>query len=92
MRGEQRADTNKTFTEHEAFVEFGRRLARLRGVEDAFSQASSVNGEISAPYILANCPSAWNSWPILISGLIAICLISGTLGWVYNRNAKPTPI
>lgn len=54
MRGEQRADSNKTFMEHEAFVDFGRRLARLRGVEEAFSQASSVNGEISAPYILAS--------------------------------------
>jgi hypothetical protein len=66
MRGEIRAESSQAFTEHEAFVRFGRRLASLRGVEEAFRQASSVNGEISAPYILASCPYAWNSWPIFM--------------------------
>jgi hypothetical protein len=41
MRGEKGADSNKTFMEHEAFVNFGRRLARLRGVEEAFSLTES---------------------------------------------------
>jgi hypothetical protein len=91
MRGEKLAESNQTFMEHEAFVEFGRRLARLRGVEEAFSQASTANGEISGPYILASCPYAWNSWPILASGLIAICLLVGVFGVVYKRKLKPTP-
>jgi hypothetical protein len=92
MRGEKRAESNKTFMEHEAFVEFGRRLARLRGVEEAFSQASTVNGEISGHYIFASCPYTWNSWPVLISGLIAICLLAGALGFVYKRKTRSAPI
>jgi hypothetical protein len=90
MRGEMRAASSQAFTEHEAFVQFGRRLASLRGVEEAFSQAASVNGEISAPYILASCPHAWNRWPILVSGLIAACLLAGVLVLLYSkRSVKP---
>jgi hypothetical protein len=90
MRGEMRAESSQAFTEHEAFVQFGRRLASLRGVEEAFSQAASVNGEISAPYILASCPHAWNRWPILVGGLIATCLLAGVLVSLYSkRPVKP---
>jgi hypothetical protein len=90
MRGERRAELSPVFTEHETFVQFGRRLASLRGVEEAFSQAASVNGEISAPYILASCPHAWNRWPILVSGLIAAGLLAGVLVLLYSkRSVKP---
>jgi hypothetical protein len=90
MRGERRAESSPVFMEHETFVQFGRRLASLRGVEEAFSQAASVNGEISAPYILASCPHASNRWPILVSGLIAACLLAGVLVLLYSkRSVKP---
>src|SRR5262245_26481976 len=82
--GVKRAEASQVFMEHESFVEFGRRLARIRGVEEAFSQSSSVNGEVSGPYILDSCPRAWNRWPILVSGLIAICILAGVLGFVYR--------
>ena len=91
MRGKKRAEDSRTFTEHESFVEFGRRLARLKGIEDAFSQASAVNGEISAPYILASCPYDWRSWPVLIAGLIGVCLLAGVFAFVYGRRYKTAP-
>ena len=89
MRGEKRAEASQIFMEHEAFVEFGRRLARLRGIEEAFGQASAVNGEVSAPYILASCPYPWSSWPILLSGFIAICLLAGILAAYWKRKSRP---
>ncbi|HET9688111.1 MAG TPA: hypothetical protein VFP79_13150 [Pseudolabrys sp.] len=93
MRGERRAELSPVFMEHETFVQFGRRLASLRGVEEAFSQAASVNGEISAPHILASCPHPWNRWPILMSGLIAACLLAGVLVLLYSkRSVKPAPM
>jgi hypothetical protein len=93
MRGERRAELSPVFMEHETFVQFGRRLASLRGVEEAFSQAASVNGEISAPYVLASCPHPWNRWPILMSGLIAACLLAGVLVLLYSkRSVKPAPM
>jgi hypothetical protein len=93
MRGERRAESSPVFMEHETFVQFGRRLANLRGIEEAFSQAASVNGEISAPYILASCPHPWNRWPILISGLIAACLLAGVLMLLCSkRSVKPAPM
>jgi hypothetical protein len=92
MRGEKRAEASQIFMEHEAFVEFGRRLARLRGIEEAFGQASAVNGEVSAPYILASCPYAWSSWPIVLSGFIAICLLAGILAVYWKRKSRPAPI
>ena len=91
MRGVKRAEASKVFMEHESFVEFGRRLARLRGAEEAFSQSSSVNGEVSGPYILDSCPRAWNRWPIVVSGLIVICVLAGVLGFVYKRKLKAAP-
>jgi hypothetical protein len=91
MRGVKRAEASQVFKEHESFVEFGRRLARVRGVEEAFTQASSVNGEVSGPYILDSCPPAWNRWPILVSGLIAICVLAGVLAFVYKRKLKAAP-
>jgi hypothetical protein len=93
MRGEMSADSSQAFTEHEAFVKFGRRLASLRGVEDGFKQAASINGELSAPHILASCPPAWPLWPIVIGGLLAACAAAGGLIFLYNRRpAKPAPM
>jgi len=90
MRGEEGADSSQAFTEHEAFVKFGRRLASLRGVEDGFKQAAAVNGEVSAPHILASCSPAWPMWPIVVGGLIAVCAAAGGLALLYNRKpAKP---
>ena len=83
MRGVRRAEASQVFMEHESFVEFGRRLARIRGVEEAFSQSSSVNGEVSGPYILDSCPRAWSRW-----SLIAICILAGVLGFVYKHKLK----
>ena len=91
MRGVKRAEASQVFMEHESFVEFGRRLARIRGVEEAFSQSSSVNGEVSGPYILDSCPRAWNRWPTVVSGLIVICVLAGVLGFVYKRKLKAAP-
>jgi hypothetical protein len=51
-----------------------------------------VNGEVSAPYILASCPYAWSSWPILLSGFIAICLLAGILATYWKRKSRPAPI
>ena len=93
MRGEMSADSSQAFTEHEAFVKFGRRLASLRGVEDGFKQAASINGELSAPHILASCPPTWPMWPIVVGGLIAACAAAAGLVFVYNRRAaKPAPM
>jgi hypothetical protein len=92
MRGKTRAEDSRIFMEHESFVEFGRRLARLKGVEEAFGQASAVNGEISAPYILARCPYDWKSWPVMIAGLITVCLLAGVFAFVYARIYKTAPI
>jgi hypothetical protein len=92
MRGEKRAETSQVFMEHEAFVEFGRRLARLKGIEEAFGRAAAVNGEVSAPHILASCPRAWSRWPILLSGFITTCLLVGALAVYYKRKMKSAPI
>jgi hypothetical protein len=91
MRGVKRAEASQVFMEHESFVEFGRRLARLRGVEEAFSQSSGVNGDVSSPYILDSCPPAWNRWPIVVSGLIAICVLAGVLAFVCKRKLEAAP-
>src|SRR5262245_34790820 len=91
MRGVKRAEASQVFMEHGSFVEFGRRLARIRGVEEAFHQSSSVNGEISGPYILDSCPRAWNRWPIVVSGLIAICILAGVLAFVYKHKLRAAP-
>jgi hypothetical protein len=88
MRGKKRAEDSKVYMEHESFVEFGRRLARLKGVEEAFSQASAVNGEISTAYILASCPYDWKSWAVIIAGLIAVCVLVGVFVFVYARRYK----
>ena len=91
MRGVRHAEASQVFTEHESFVEFGRRLARIRGVEEAFSQSSSVNGEVSGPYILDSCPRAWSRWSMLVSGLIVMCVLAGVLGFVYKHKLKTAP-
>jgi hypothetical protein len=92
MRGEKRAEASQIFREHEAFVEFGRRLARLKGIEEAFGQAAAINGEVSAPHILASCPSAWSIWTMLLSGFVAVCLLAAALAVYYKRKTTPAPI
>jgi hypothetical protein len=48
MRGEKRAESSQVFQEHESFVEFGRHLARVSGIEETFRRASYVSGQVSA--------------------------------------------
>ena len=72
MRAEKRADTSKVFQEHEQFVEFGRHLARQKGVEETFRQASYVSAQVSARHIRESCPSLWNSWLVQVSAWIGI--------------------
>jgi len=91
MRGVKRAEASQVFMEHQSFVEFGRRLARIRGVEEAFSQSSSINGEVSGPYILDSCPRAWNRWQILVIGLIVLSVLAGVLVFVYKHKLKAAP-
>ena len=92
MRGEKRADSSQVFQEHESFVRFARHLARASGIEATFRRASYVNGQVSARHIRDNCPYSWNSWLILVSGLIGACLLGGVLAFVYKRKlVKPAP-
>ena len=92
MRGEKRADSSKAFQEHEQFVDFGRHLARQRGIEETFRQASYVSARVSARHIRESCPSLWNSWLIQVSALIGIGLLGVVLALVYKRTPiKPTP-
>ena len=84
--------SSQVFQEHESFVRFGRHLARASGIEATFRRASYVNGQVSARHIRDNCPYSWNSWLILVSGLIGACLLGGVLAFVYKRNwVKLTP-
>ena len=88
MRGEERADLSQVFREHESFVEFGRHLARTKGLEGAFRQASIVMGEVSGPYIRRSCPYSLESWPILLSGLIGICMLAALVAFIYKRRLQ----
>jgi hypothetical protein len=88
MRGEERADLSQVFREHESFVEFGRHLARTKGLEGAFRQASIVMGEVSGPYIRRSCPYSLESWPILLSGLIGICMLAAVVASIYRRRSS----
>jgi hypothetical protein len=85
MRGEKRAESSQVFQEHESFVKFGRDLARVDGMEKTFRRASYVSGQVSAGYIRESCPSSWNRWLILMSGLMGISLLGGILALVYHR-------
>jgi hypothetical protein len=78
--------TQRSRDDGEAFDQAGQ-----RGVEEAFSQSSSVNGEVSGPYILDSCPRDWNRWSILVSGLIVICVLAGVLAFVYKHKLKAAP-
>ena len=92
MRGEKRADSSQVFQEHESFVGFGRHLARASGIEATFRQVSYLSGQVSARHIRDSCPYSWNSWLILVSGLIGTCLLGGVLTFVYKRKlVKPAP-
>lgn len=92
MRGEKRAESSQVFQEHESFVEFGRHLARVSGIEETFRRATYVSGQVSARHIRDSCPYSWNSWPILMSGLLVTCLLGGVLAFVYKRKMlKPAP-
>ncbi len=93
MRGEKRADSSKVFQEHEQFVEFGRHLARQKGVEETFRQASYVSAQVSARHIRESCPSLWNSWLVQVSSWIGIHLLGLLLAFAYKRtriNPAPT--
>ena len=73
------------------FVELGRHLARADGIEDTFRRAY-VSGQVSARHIRDSCPYSWNSWLILVSGLIGTCLLGGVMAFVYKRKlVKPAP-
>jgi hypothetical protein len=92
MRGKKRADSSKSFLEHEQFVEFGRHLARQSGVEETFRQASYVSAQVSARHIRESCPSLWNSWLVQVSGLLGLCLLGGVLALVYQtKKVKTAP-
>ena len=92
MRGEKRAESSQVFQEHESFVEFGRHLARVIGIEETFRRATYVSGQVSARHIRDSCPYSWSSWPILMSGLIGTCLLGGVFAFVYKRKMlKPAP-
>ena len=92
MRGEKQADSSKAFQEHEQFVEFGRHLARQRGVEETFRQASYVIAQVSARHIRESCPSLWNSWLVQVSAWIGIGLLGVVLAFVYKRTRiEPAP-
>ena len=92
MRGEKSADSSKVFQEHEQFVEFGRHLARLSGIEETFRQASYVSAQVSGRHIRESCPSLWNSWLVQVSALIGIGLLGVVLALVYKRKTiKPAP-
>ena len=92
MRGEKRADSSQVFQEHELFVGFGRHLARASGIEATFRQVSYLSGQVSARHIRDSCPYSWNSWLILVSGVIGTCLLGGVLAFVYKRKlVKPAP-
>ena len=92
MRGEKRADTSRAFQETDSFVEFGRHLARADGIEDTFRRVSYVSGQVSARHIRDSCPYSWNSWLILVSGLIGTCLLGGVLAFIYKKKlVKPAP-
>jgi hypothetical protein len=93
MRAEKRADSSKVFQEHEQFVEFGRHLARQKGVEETFRQASYVSAQVSARHIRESCPSLWNSWLVQVSAWIGIGLLGVAVTLVYKRtriNPSPT--
>ena len=92
MRAEKRADFSKLFQEHEQFVEFGRHLARQKGVEETFRQASYVSAQVSARHIRESCPSLWNSWLVQASAWIGIGLLGVVLALIYKRiTIKPAP-
>jgi hypothetical protein len=88
MRGDERADLSHAFREHESFVAFGRHLARAKGLEGSFRQASIVMGEVSGPYIRRSCPYSLESWPILLSGLIGICMLAALAAFIYKRRLQ----
>jgi hypothetical protein len=90
MRGEKSADSSKVFQEHEQFVEFGRHLARLSGIEETFRQASYVSAQVSGRHIRESCPSLWNSWLVQVGGLMGICLLGGVFALVYKRKTVKT--
>ena len=90
MRGEKRADSSKAFQEHEQFVDFGRHLARQRGIEETFRQASYVSARVSARHIRESCPSLWNTWLVQVSGVLGICLLGEVLALVYKRKTVKT--
>jgi hypothetical protein len=92
MRAEKRADSSKVFQEHEHFVGFGRHLARQKGVEETFREASYVSAQVSARHIRESCPSLWNSWLVQVSAWIGIGLLGVVLAFVYKRTRmKPAP-
>ena len=92
MRAEKRADSSKVFQEHEQFVEFGRHLARQKGVEETFRQASYVSAQVSARHIRESCPSLWNSWLVQASAWIGIGLLGVVLALIYKKTRiKPAP-
>jgi hypothetical protein len=89
---EKQADSSKAFQEHEQFVEFGRHLARQKGVEETFRQASYVSAQVSARHIRDSCPLLWNSWLVQASAWIGIGLLGGVLALLYKRTRiKPAP-
>ena len=90
MRGEKSADSSKVFQEHEQFVEFGRHLARLSGIEETFRQASYVSAQVSGRHIRESCPSLWNSWLVQVGSLMGICLLGGVFALVYKRKTVKT--
>ena len=88
MRGEERADLSQVFREHESFVQFGRHLARAKGLEGAFRQASVVMGEVSGPYIRRSCPWSLEIRPILLSALLGICMLAALVAFIYRRRLQ----
>jgi len=92
MRGKRLAESNPLFVEHESFVQFGRHLATVSSIERNFLEAANVAGEVSAPYILDSCPDWWKSWPILLSGLMLVCLLGGVLAFLLRRPHGPRAI